>query len=106
MADLLYNAVLEKLTGEQFDEAFEFDGIIPESTSVTYRVVTVTKIDGTDATAEVAITSTFSGSIVTVTLNTGSDETSYIIKVSVHASDATPAVMVKLLNVSLPGAYR
>ena len=106
MADLLYNGVLEKLTGEQFDEEFEFDGIIPESTTVTYRTVTVTKANGMDATATAAISSSFTGSIVTVTLNTGSVETSYIIRVSVHASDATPAVMIKLLNVSLPGAYR
>lgn len=106
MADLLYNAVMEKLTGEQFDEEFEFDGIIPESTTVTYRTITATKADGTDATTAVAISSSFSGSIVTVTLNTGSVETSYVVKVVVHASDATPAVMTKLLNVSLPGAYR
>lgn len=106
MADLLYQAVLEKFTSEQFDEEFEFDGFIPENTTVNTKTVTATKIDGTDATAAVVITSSKSGTIVTVTLNTGSEETAYIIKVAVTASDATPSVLIKLMNVTSPGVYR
>jgi hypothetical protein len=106
MADLLYQAVLEKITGEQFDEEFEFDGFIPESTNVNSRTVSATKVDGTDATSAVVISSSYSGTVVTVTLNTGSTETAYIIKVAVVATDATPSVMVKLLNVTSPGVYR
>lgn len=106
MADLLYAAVLERFTGEQFNEEFEFDGIIPESTSVNTATVTVTKQDGTDATSTVYVSKSISGTVVTVTLRSGSEETSYIIKVAVVASDTTPTMRVKLLNVSLPGVYR
>ena len=106
MADLAYQAVLEKFTGEEFDEAFEFDGFIPENTTVNTASATATKIDGTDATAAVVQAVSKSGTIVTVTLNTGSVETAYLIKVTVAASDATPSVQVKLLNVTSPGVYR
>ena len=106
MADLLYQGVLEKFTSEQFDEDFEFDGVIPENTNVNTKTVTATKIDGTDDTAAVVITSSKSGTVVTVTLNTGSEETAYIIKVAVTATDATPSVLTKLLNVTSPGIYR
>ncbi len=106
MADLLYAAVIEKFTGEQFDEDFDFDGIIPEGTTVTTATVTVAKVDGTDATSTVFKDKTVSGSVVTVTLYTGTSETGYVVKVVVAASDTSPANQTKLLNVTEPGAYR
>ena len=105
MADLLYQAVLERFTGEEFDEIFDFDGIIPESTTVTSHTVQVTRKDGTNVTDTVKVSSSHATTIVTVTLNTGSEETSYIVKVSVVASDLTPAVRAKLLHVTDFGAF-
>ncbi len=106
MADLLYQDVIEKITGEQFDETFDFNGIIPESTTVSSHVVTVTRMDGVDVSSSAVIESSHATTIVTVTLNTLSIDTGYLIKVTVQASDLTPAGMVKLLNVTVPGAYR
>lgn len=106
MADLLYAAVLEKFTGEQFDEDFDFDGTIPEGTTVVSADVTVTETDGTDATEDVYIDQAISSDVVTVTLHTGSTETAYLVRVEVAASDTTPAVLSKLLNVTAPGLYR
>lgn len=106
MADLLYTAILEKMTGETFDEVFDFDGIIPESRTVVTATVTVTKVDGTDATASVYVSKTISSATVTVKLNTGSTETAYLIRVAVVVSDASTAVQTKLLNVTTPGVYR
>jgi len=106
MADLLYQSVLEKFTGEQFNEAFNFDGVIPENTTVTTASVLVTKADGTDATATVFKAKSISSTTVTVTLYTGTTEASYIVQVTVAASDTTPQRMVKLLNVTAAGVYR
>lgn len=106
MADLLYAAVLERSTGEQFDEEFEFSGFIPEGTTVNTATVTVTKQDGTDATSSVYISKSISGTTVTVTLNSRTEETAYLVKVAVAASDTTPTVRTKLLNVTSPGVYR
>mgnify|MGYP001615684848 CR=1 FL=1 len=106
MADLIYQAVLEKFTGEQFDEEFKFDGIIPENTTVTAEVVTATKVDGTNVTDTVIVATSHATTIVTVTLNTGSEETAYLILVRVTASDLTPQVQSKILNVTSPGIYR
>jgi hypothetical protein len=106
MADLIYAAVLEKFTGEQFNETFDFDGTIPESTTVVTAAVTVTKSDGTDATSTVYVSKSISSDVVTVTLRSGSEETAYLVHVSVAASDTTPAVLNKLLNVTAHGLYR
>lgn len=106
MADLLYASVLEKSTQEQFDEGFEFNGIIPESTTVFSRSVSATRIDGVDVTDEVVVGSSFSGTIVTVTLATGAEDTAYLIRVAVESSTGTPSVLTKLLNVTEPGVYR
>jgi hypothetical protein len=106
MADLLYQAVLEKFTGEEFNETFDFEGFIPESNTVASRVVTATRMDGVDATAAVIVSSSISSDTVVVTIRTGSTETGYIIKVTVLSSTNTPAVQIKLLHVTSPGAYR
>lgn len=106
MADLLYAGVLEKFTGEQFDEDFDFSGVIPEGTTVASATVTVINANGSDATPDVFVSKSIATTIVTVTLNTGSTETAYIVKVTVAASDATPALMVKLMHVTSPGVYR
>lgn len=106
MADLLYKTVLEKFTGEQFDEDFDFAGVIPENTTVRSATVTVTKQDGTNSTDTVYIGQSIATTIVTVTLYTGTEETAYIVKVVVTASDLTPAVQTKLLNVTGFGVYR
>lgn len=106
MADLLYQAVLERITGEQFDEEFEFDGFIPESTTVTSHVVTVTRADGVLVTDDVVVESSQATTIVTVTLKTLTTDTSYLIKVTVVASDLTPAAQTKIMNVTAPGIFR
>ena len=106
MADLLYAAIIEKMTGETFDEVFDFDGIIPEGKTVVTAVVTVTRVDGTDATSTVYVSQTISSATVTVKLRSGAVETAYLIKVAVTASDTSTAVQTKLLNVSAPGVYR
>lgn len=106
MADLMYAAVLEKSTGEQFSEEFEFDGYIPESTTVSTFTVAVTKVDGTDKTTEVVDSSSKSGTVVTVVLKTLTEETAYTVTVSVVASNLAPGKQSKLLNVTSPGAYR
>lgn len=106
MADLLYNAVIEKITGEQFDEEFEFEGFIPEDTTVSSHVVTVTRADGEDVTEDVVVESSHATTIVTVTLKTLTTDTSYLIKVTVTASDLTPSAQVKLMNVTAPGVFR
>ena len=106
MADLLYAGVLERFTGEQFSEEFEFSGYIPASTTVNTATVTITSVDGTDVTSSVFVSKSISSTTVTVTLNTGSTETGYLVKVAVVASDLTPQVQTKLLNVTSPGIYR
>lgn len=106
MADLLYNAVLEKYAEGDFDEVFEFDGIIPESTTVTDKTVTVTRDDGVDVTDSLVSAVSHSGTTVTVSIHPGTTETAYAIKVVVTASDLSQSVMLKLLNVVSAGVYR
>jgi len=105
MADLLYSAVLEKTTGEQFSEEFDFDGIIPENTSVTDHEVEVRRADGVLATDDVVESSSHATTIVTVVLNTLETETAYVIKVSVVTSNLSYARQHKLLNVVNPGVF-
>jgi len=106
MADLLYAGVIEKITGEKWDEAFDFSGVIPESTTITYFTVTVKRADGVlSPDSYNADASSASSQTVTVSLNSLTSETSYIIDVSVKASDTTPAHLTKLLNVTAPGVY-
>lgn len=105
MADLLYLDVVERFVGEQFNEAFAFSGIVPESTSVHTAVATVTKSDGTDLTDTVLIAQSISSTTVTLTLKMPSTECSLVVKVAVVASDLTPTVRAKLFNVSSLGAF-
>ena len=105
MADLLSDAVLERVTGETFTEAFEFSGIIPEGETVSSKTVTATAADGTDATSSVVSSSSISSTTVNVVLVTGSSAASYLIKVAATSSGGTPKVMTKLLNVFAPGIY-
>jgi hypothetical protein len=106
MADLLYTAVLEKFAGEQFDEAFDFDGFIPESTSVVSTVITAISTTGVDITADVVVSSSISGDIVTVTLRAGTEERAYFVKVVATSSSNIPSVQVKLFNITAPGIFR
>ena len=106
MADLLYTAVLEKFVGEQFDEDFDFDGFIPESTNVVGAVVTVTSTAGTDVTDTIHVSHSISGTVVTVTLRAGSSEAGYIVKVVATSTSNVPSVQLKLLNVTAPGVFR
>ena len=106
MADLLYTAVLEKFAGEQFDEAFDFDGFIPESTNVSSAVVTAVSTLGADITADVVLATAISGTVVTVTLRAGSAETAYIVKVVATSTSNVPSVQVKLFNITAPGVFR
>ena len=106
MADLLYTSVLEKFAGEQFDEEFDFDGFIPESTSVSSAVVTVVTSTGADVTEDKVVSYSISGTVVTVTLSMGSEEAVYLIKVVATSSTNVPSVQLKLLNVTSPGVFR
>lgn len=105
MADLLYMDVVERFVGEQFNETFDFSGIIPASTTVRSAVVTVTKNDGTDLTGTVLISQSLSTTIVTCTLLMPTSECSLVVKVAVVASDLTPSARAKLFNVSAFGVY-
>ena len=105
MADLLYMDVIERFTGEQFDEAFAFSGIVPEGTSVNTATVTITQSDGTSLTDSVLINKTISSTTVTLTLKMPSSECSFVVKVAVVASDLTPSVRAKLFNVSSLGVF-
>lgn len=105
MADLLYLDVRERFVGEQFDEDFDFSGIVPESTSVTTATATITQSDGTNLTDSVLIAQSISSTTVTLTLKMPSTECSFVVKVSVVASDLTPSVRAKLFNVSSLGAF-
>jgi methionine-rich copper-binding protein CopC len=105
MPDLVYRKVIEKLTNEQWDETFDFSGIIPESTNVVSYTVTATKEDGTDVSDSMVISDSVATTIVTVTLNSLTAAASYTVRVNAVATDTTPAVMIKLLNVSKAGVY-
>ena len=106
MADLLYQAVLEKVTGEQFDEDFEFSGFIPEGTTVSSAVVLVVNSSGVDVTADRFVSKSISGTVVTVSLSAGAVEDGYVVKVTATSTSAVPSVQTKLLNVTAPGVYR
>lgn len=106
MADLIYAAILEKFPGEQFTEDFDFNGFIPESTTVVTASVTVTKNDGTDATDTIYKSKTISGTVVSVVLYTSTADAGYTVSVSVVASDTSPCQLTKLVNVTTPGVYR
>jgi len=106
MADLLYTAVLERFTDEQFDEEFEFDGFIPENTDVNSAVVSATNSTGTNVTDDLIVTYSVSGSVVTVTILAPASEGPYLIKVVATSTSNVPTVQVKLLNVTAPGLYR
>ena len=106
MADLLYTAVLERFAGEQFDEEFDFDGFIPESTNVSSAVVTAISSSGADVTADVVLATAISGTVVTVTIDTGLGEAWYVIKVVATSTSNVPSVQLKQLNVTSPGGYR
>jgi len=106
MADLLYTAVLERFTDEQFDEDFEFSGFIPESTTVFSAVVSAINSTGANVTDDRVVTHSISGTVVTVTLRAGSTEGPYLIKVVATSTSNVPSVQTKLLNVTAPGLYR
>ena len=106
MADLLYTGVLDKFAGEQFDEEFDFDGFIPESTNVNSAVVTAVSTLGADITADKVISYSISGTVVTVTLLAGSDEGAYFVKVVATSTSNVPSVQVKLFNITAPGVFR
>lgn len=106
MADLLYTAVLERFAGEQFDEEFDFDGFIPESTNVSSAVVTAISSSGADVTADVVLATAISGTVVTVTLLAGYDEGAYFVKVVATSTSNVPSVQVKLFNITAPGVFR
>lgn len=108
MADLIYGAVLERFTDEEFDDSFEFEGMLPESDRIgDITSVTATKVDGTDATDDVIIGYSSTGTALVVTLNTGSTETAYVIVAIITSLlTAAPFTMTKLLNVTATGLYR
>ena len=106
MADLIYTRVIERSTNEDFDEEFDFDGFIPENTTVTDQDVTITRADGTIVTDDVLLSASHATTIVTLSLRTGSSDTAYIITVKATASNQSQSIQTKLLNVSAPGVYR
>jgi len=106
MADLLYLDTIEKLTGEQWTEQFDFNGIIPENTTVASHGITVLRNDGTDVTSSVVDSSSHATTIVSVVLKSLTSEASYLIKVTGKASDNTDFARAKLLHVTPLGAYK
>jgi len=106
MADLLYTAVIEKYIGEQFDEEFEFSGFIPESTNVNSAVVLILDSSGVDVTDVRKVAQSISGTVVTVSISTGTVETGYVVRVTATSTSNVPAMQSKLLNVTAPGVYR
>lgn len=105
MADLLYAAVLEKLSGNSFTEDFDFDGIVPEGITVSSVANSVFNAAGTTTTG-VVTASSLSSPVATLTINTGSSEQSYLIKCVATGSNSKTYTLTKLMNVSLPGVYR
>lgn len=105
MPDLVYLDVIEKYPGEEYNETFEFSGIVNESKTVVSATVTATKSDGTDVTSDMIGEVSVSSTTVTVPIKTLSAEASYIIRVNVIASDTFKYSRSKLLHVAAPGAY-
>lgn len=104
MADLLYGGVIEQVKSQTIAEDFDFTGLLPSGVTLSSVVNTVYNAAGVTTTG-VVTGSSVATPVATLTIATGTTETSYRIQCVGTSSGSKTYTITKLLNVATPGVY-